>query len=100
MFNLIYLLGEAKGCGGTIRLNQSNIVPGYTLKVPKISTKTYLNCGWLILLEQSYVAQMQVVTYTETPKCSLNTTDCRCSSLQVRNHYLCFIVQLTGVTRS
>ncbi|KAL4149890.1 hypothetical protein QTP88_003741 [Uroleucon formosanum] len=74
--------GEAKGCGGTIRLNQSNIVQGYTLRVPKISTKTYLDCGWLILLEQSYVAQMQVVIYTETPKCSLNTTDCRCSSLQ------------------
>ncbi|KAL5234243.1 hypothetical protein ACI65C_001653 [Semiaphis heraclei] len=70
------------GCGGTIRLNQSHISPGYTLKVPKMSVKTYLDCGWLILLEPSYVVQMQVITYTETPKCSLNTTDCRCSSLQ------------------
>ncbi|XP_022177373.1 cubilin-like [Myzus persicae] len=77
-----FTYGEAKGCGGTIRLNQSNITPGYTLKVPKMTAKTYLDCGWLILLEPSYVVQMQVVTYTETPKCSLNTTDCRCSSIQ------------------
>lgn len=94
MHYIYILLGESKGCGGTIRLNQSNLTSGYTLKVPKMSVKTYLDCGWLILVEPSYVVQFQVITYTETPKCSLNTTDCRCSSIQVRNHYLCFVLGL------
>lgn len=60
-----------------------------------MSVKTYLDCEWLILVEPSYVVQFQVITYNETPKCSLNTTDCRCSSIQVKNHYLCFVLGLS-----
>jgi len=55
----------------------------YTLNNSNISGKTDLDCGWLILVEPSYVVQMQVVTYTETPKCSSNETNCVCSSVQV-----------------
>uniref|UniRef100_A0A2H8TEF1 Cubilin n=1 Tax=Melanaphis sacchari TaxID=742174 RepID=A0A2H8TEF1_9HEMI len=80
--DILFTYGESQGCGGTIRLNQSNTTFGYTLKVPKMSVKTFLDCEWLILVEPSYVVQFQVITYTETPKCSLNTTDCRCSSIQ------------------
>lgn len=76
-------LGEASGCGGTIRLNKSNIASGYILKTPKLPVKSNLDCGWLILAEPSYVVQIQMLNYTEIPKCPVNTTDCRCSFIKV-----------------
>ncbi|VVC39263.1 EGF-like, conserved site,EGF-like calcium-binding domain,CUB domain,EGF domain,EGF-like calcium- [Cinara cedri] len=75
-----FIYDESKGCGGTIRLNYSN--SNYTLKSLKMPIKSNLDCGWLILVEPSYVVQVQVVNYVETPKCPLNTTNCRCSSIQ------------------
>ncbi|XP_029345463.1 cubilin isoform X3 [Acyrthosiphon pisum] len=79
-----FIYGESHGCGGTIRLNQSNNnMSSYTLNNSNISLKTDLDCGWLILVKPSYVAQFQVTIYTETPKCSSNATDCVCSSIQI-----------------
>jgi hypothetical protein len=78
-------LGEASGCGGTIRLNKSNTASGYILKTPKLPVKSIMDCGWLILAEPSYVVQIQLLNYTEIPKCPVNTTDCRCSSIKVRD---------------
>jgi len=77
----IIFLGQSRGCGGTIRLNQSN--NNISLNNSNISAKTDLNCKWLILVQPSYAVQMQVVNYTEKPKCSSNETNCVCSSLQV-----------------
>jgi len=54
-----------------------------TLSNSNISAKTDLDCEWLILVQPSYTVQMQVVNYTETPKCSSNETHCVCSSVQV-----------------
>lgn len=83
--NLIYYSsGESKGCGGTIRLKNSNKKLNYTLKAPKFPTKTYLDCGWLILVEPSYTVMIQVVNYTGIPKCPSDTPDC--SSIQVKNY--------------
>lgn len=88
----IYSLGESYGCGGTIRLNHSSSTSSQTLKAPRLPTKTNLDCGWLILVEPSYVVKVQVISYTETPKCPLNTTNCRCSSIQVT----CIIIRGRG----
>ncbi|CAI6368736.1 unnamed protein product [Macrosiphum euphorbiae] len=75
---------EAHGCGGTIRLNQSNNnLSSYTLNNSNILLKTDLDCGWIILVKPSYVVQFQVAVYTETPKCSSNATNCVCSSIQI-----------------
>lgn len=81
---LFCFLGENYGCGGTLRLNQTYTNSSYILKPPTFPTNTDLDCGWLILVEPSYVVQIQVVSYTEIPDCHLNTTDCKCSSIQVR----------------
>lgn len=78
----LYSLGESKGCGGIIQLKLSNLK--YTLEAPKLSRKTYLDCGWLIMAEPSYNVMVQVVNYTGIPKCPYNTPDC--SSIRVNNN--------------
>ncbi|XP_029345465.1 cubilin isoform X2 [Acyrthosiphon pisum] len=76
-----FTYGKSRGCGGTIRLNQSN--NNMTLSNSNISAKTDLDCEWLILVQPSYAVQMHVVNYTETPKCPSNETNCVCSSVQI-----------------
>lgn len=87
-------LDESKGCGGTIRLNHTNNNSSYILKSPTLPTKTNLDCGWLILVEPSYVVQVQLVNYAETPKCPFNATDCRCSSIQVTDCLLSLLIRI------
>jgi len=67
-----------------------------TLKSPRLPTKTNLDCGWLILVEPSYRVQVQVISYTETPKCPLNTTGCGCSSIQVVIIIIFIIIDATN----
>jgi len=69
----------------------------YTLKAPNITVKTGMDCGWLILVEPSYVIQMQGVSYTESPKCSSNTTNCICNSVQVTIIYLINFLNIVNV---
>ncbi|VVC39264.1 EGF-like, conserved site,EGF-like calcium-binding domain,CUB domain,EGF domain,EGF-like calcium- [Cinara cedri] len=71
-----FIYDESKGCGGTIRLNASNNMSNYTLKLPKFPEKTTLDCGWLILVEPSYTVKIQVVNYVETPKCPSHAMGC------------------------
>ncbi|XP_050435751.1 cubilin [Adelges cooleyi] len=79
---IVFTYGEASGCGGTIKLDQTNYQSGYTLESPKRLKRTSLDCGWLVIVNSSYAVQIQMVKYTETPKCSTNSTSCGCSSIQ------------------
>lgn len=56
----------------------------YKLKAPNLPIKTDFNCGWLILADPSYEVQVELISYSETPKCPLNSTSCECSSIQVK----------------
>ncbi|XP_050535178.1 cubilin [Daktulosphaira vitifoliae] len=78
---VIFSYGESSGCGGTIRLNQTGKTSSYVLKSPKMPANSQLDCGWLIIVDPSYTIQIQILSYIEAPRCSINSTKCGCSHI-------------------